>query len=302
MLPKPSKKFATRYVQRLLPDYGEMLARIRKDGGWIKFQPWMYEILNNLKLTDYAKHYTIENVVVKAFIAAVYDKDEFKDLNAELERYTDEERTAFLDECITDTDSDEFDSTWDFRIPKTPEEKQEAQALFESLSEDEKQEAAKQAGCLMVLYMISVHDCIAMMVHRKKMTQLVAEAIAGDDDSLCFAAQIDPSVMRHIPYFQAREERAYREGDGNFLEKLAYRRRIPPLQSKIRFPLLYMLFATLDGMNLLDDLTGTEILDICDAAGLDRWQNRIEDVSNLNKRKTEYRRFQNHKNIYESTH
>ncbi|MCQ8181866.1 hypothetical protein NP603_12170 [Methylomonas sp. SURF-1] len=94
MLPKPSKKFATLYVQRLLPDYGEMLAKTRKDGGWIKLQPWTYEILNNLKLTDYAKHYTIENVVVKAFIAAMFDKNEFKDLNAELEQYTDEERTV----------------------------------------------------------------------------------------------------------------------------------------------------------------------------------------------------------------
>jgi len=302
MLPKPSKKFATRYIKNLLPDYGEMLERIRKDGGWVKPQSWTDNILNNLKLNDYAKHYAIEHVVIKAFIIAVFGTDEFKALNAELEQYTDEERTAFLDDWIATTDQDEFDSAWDFHLPKTPEEEQEAKKLFDSLSEEEQHELCKRAGCFWVFYMISLHDYIAMMVHRKKMTQLVAEAIAGDDDSLYLAAQIDPSVMRYIPYFQEREDRAYREGDSNFLDKLAYRKRIPPLQSKIRFPLLYLLFSMLDGMNLLDDLTGEELLDICDDAGLDRWQNRIDDVGYLNKRKAEYRRFQQHKNIYESTH
>jgi hypothetical protein len=183
------------------------------------------------------------------------------------------------------------------KLPKTPAEEEEARKLLESLSEEERNDACTYARRYWVFYMISFHDYIAVMVHRRKMTHLIAEAIAGDDEAFILAAQVDPSVMRYIPYFQDREARAYREGDSNFLEKLSYRKRIPPLQSKIRFPLLYLLFAILDGMNILNDMTCPEILDICDAAGLDRWQNRIEDEGYLAKRLREYRRFQDHTSI-----
>lgn len=292
MLPKPSKKFATRYIQALLPDYGEMLAKIRKDGGWVNPQSWLGNILNKLQISDYAKYYTIENVVDKAFYIAMFDPDDFQELNAELEQASVEERTMFLDEWIAGLEQDDQDLTWDFSIPKTPEEEQIARELFDALSKEEQVEICKRAVCFWVFYMISFYDYFSMMVHGKKITQLITEAIKNDDDALVLAAQIDPSVMRYIPYFQEREDRAYREGDITFLDKLAYRKRIPPLQGKIRFPLLYLLFAMLDGMNILDDLKGSELLGICDSAGLDRWQNRIQDVGCLNKRKTEYRKFQ----------
>jgi hypothetical protein len=53
-----------------------------------------------------------------------------------------------------------------------------------------------------------------------------------------------------------------------------------------------MVFATLESFHLLDAFTATEILDICDEAKLDRFQNRIEDENYLIKRRREYRRFQ----------
>ena len=66
----------------------------------------------------------------------------------------------------------------------------------------------------------------------------------------------------------------------------------PPLRSKIRYPGLYMLFGILDAYQWLDNMTHEEILTIVDTAGLDRYQNRVEDVNYLTKRLLEYRRWQ----------
>ncbi|MER0216991.1 MAG: hypothetical protein DU481_12555 [Nitrosomonas sp.] len=55
---------------------------------------------------------------------------------------------------------------------------------------------------------------------------------------------------------------------------------------------MYSLFATLDLFEWLDDFTAPEILDMCDEAGLDRYQNRIEDENYLIKRRLEYRKKQ----------
>ena len=53
-----------------------------------------------------------------------------------------------------------------------------------------------------------------------------------------------------------------------------------------------MLFGILESFQWLNDLKHEEILDICDEAGLDRYQNRIEDVNYITKRLAEYRRWQ----------
>ena len=127
------------------------------------------------------------------------------------------------------------------------------------------------------------------MVHGTKMTALVPLAMAGDDDAFLKAVQIDRMLLLHHPYFRDRKARAQNEGEMEFLSKLAYRESNPPLRSKIRYPGLYMLFGILESIRWLDDLEHAEILDACDGAGLDRYQNRIEDVNYLTKRLSEYR-------------
>ena len=96
-------------------------------------------------------------------------------------------------------------------------------------------------------------------------------------------------LLLHYPYFRDRKARAQSDGDMAFLSKLSYRESNPPVRSKIRYPALYMLFGILESVGWLDDLTHDEILDICDEARLDRYQNRIEDVNCITKRLSEYR-------------
>jgi len=130
------------------------------------------------------------------------------------------------------------------------------------------------------------------MVHGSKMTSLVPKAIAGDEDSFFKAVQIDRMLLIHHPYFRERKALAQDNAEAGFLSRLSYRESSSPLKGKIQYPGLYMLFGILDAYQWLDDLKHDEILDICDAAGLDRYQNRIEDVNYITKRLIEYHRWQ----------
>jgi hypothetical protein len=279
-----------------------LLSEIEKNGGRVKFKPWFYQALENLQITDYAKFYAVENIHLRLFKVAWLDPEAIKELNEELEKATEEERTKFLDDWINLLNQEDDDESLPFKIPLTLEEEEQARQQLESLSDTERSQLLSRYDCFLIFFIINLHDYLSLMVHGRKITQLVTEAIQGNDASFVLAVQIDHTVMQSIPYFQARETRAHREGDTDFLDKLAYRKRIPPLQGKIRFRLLYLLFSILESMNLLDDLSHSEILDICDEAKLDRWQSRIEDVNYLTKRLREYRRFQQHKFIYDSMH
>ena len=130
------------------------------------------------------------------------------------------------------------------------------------------------------------------MVHGQKLTTLVPLALQGDKKSFCKAIQIDRNLLTGHPYFRDTYARLQTGEDPNFLDDITSYIKRPPIQGRIRFPVLYILFAILDGFKRLEDFSASEILDICDDAKLDRYQNRIEDENYLIKRRLEYRKKQ----------
>jgi hypothetical protein len=146
----------------------------------------------------------------------------------------------------------------------------------------------------------SFYNFVALMVHGRKLTQLVSEAMMGNDDSFCLAVHIDRNILEQIPYFKDRYLKAQQEGEQGFIEALNYRTQSPQLKGKIRHRALYMLFAILESTQWLDELKHREILDICDRLNLDDYENRIETENALTKRLIEYRQFQKSNYRYRS--
>ena len=138
----------------------------------------------------------------------------------------------------------------------------------------------------------SFFNFIALMVHGRKLTQLVGEAMMGDDVSFCLAVHIDRNILEQISYFKDRYAKAQWDGEQDFIEALNYRTQSPQLKGRIRHRTLYMLFAILESTHWLDELKHREILDICDQVNLDHYENRIETENALTKRLCEYRQFQ----------
>lgn len=137
------------------------------------------------------------------------------------------------------------------------------------------------------------YNTLSLMVHGQKLTTLVPLALKGDKEAFCKAVQIDRNLLDGHPYFRDTYARLLAGEDKGFLDALLYRIGNPTTRGKIRYPALYMVFTVLESFNWLDGFTASEILDICDEAKLDRFQNRIEDENFLIKRRLEYRRFQN---------
>lgn len=158
----------------------------------------------------------------------------------------------------------------------------------EGLSDDEQKEYQLDAVIFMSLILLFIHNSIAIMAYGESMVSLFQRAIAGDSDSdeaMCKAVRVDSGLCEHS-VFLARHLRAKHEGDESFLRR--YDMTLCPIPSKVRYPGLYFLFATLDAYGMLHSLSNDQILDLCDHARLDRWESRIVDVGNLAKRKREY--------------
>ncbi len=130
------------------------------------------------------------------------------------------------------------------------------------------------------------------MVHGEKLTSLVAQAMAGNDEAFVKSVQIDRRILTAIPYFSHRYAQAQDEANSDFYDRLSYRLKAAPYRGKIRHKTLWLAFSALDQARLLDKLTHPEILEICDEAGVGGYDHRIQSVKHLSNRLREYREFQ----------
>ena len=183
-------------------------------------------------------------------------------------------------------------SAFDTFFPKTESERENARNVFESLNETEQTAVITRTQYFLFFIYASFYNLLSVMIHGQKLTTLVPLAMQGDKEAFCKSVQIDRNLLTGHPYFKNTYARLLRGEDQDFLECLLYRMGNPTTRSRIRFPTLYMVFATLESFQCLDEHTASEILDICDTAQLDRFQNRIEDENNLIRRRRDYRNMQ----------
>jgi hypothetical protein len=285
---KPEKSSSLKVAQRLSPLCVELLRDLQKSGGGISFTPEVAKI--QFLVGSYVLLYDEESKINCAMFIAFLGKEGLKDLVQELASLSQEEQQEILDNLASEETQDEIAESIDsFKIPHSPAEWKAAREKIAKWPEDERKEAEMRSGYFWSFFFSSFFNTLSLMVHGTKMTSLVPRAIAGDDDAFLKAIQIDNMLLLHHPYFRDRKAKAKNEGEKEFFSKITYRESNPPLRSKIRYPGLYMLFGILESIHWLDELEHLEILDICDGAGLDRYQSRIEDVNYLTKRLIEYR-------------
>lgn len=266
----------------------ELLRDLQKGGGRISFTSEIAQIQN--LLGSYVLIYDNELKIGRAMFMASLGDEGYKNFTQEIEASSKEEQQEILDDLASVETLNEIAEAMDsFKIPQSPAEWKAARDELAKLPEDERKETEKRGAYFWCFFFSNFFNTLSLMVHGTKMTSLVPRAIAGDDDAFLKAVQIDRMLLLHYPYFRDRKARAQNEGETEFLSKLSYRESNPSLRSKIRYPGLYMLFGILESFRWLDDLGHNEILDLCDDAGLDLYQNRIEDVNYLSKRLGEYR-------------
>lgn len=288
------KSIAHLLAAKLAPECGEILSDFRANrDGWVKMPDEFERMRQNLGLGEiYVLTYEDERRIYNCFFKSVFPEntyEEFKKLDDELLPLSEEERFSFVQDALI-TPIEEAD--WDSLIPKTEEEIAAVKREFDSLSEAEQAAEIYKARMLIIFGYSFFYNSLSLMVHGQKLTTLVPLAMQGDKVAFCKAVQIDRNLLTGHPYFKETYAKLQAGEDRQFLKDLLYRIGNPTARGKIRYPALYMVFTILESFHWLDDFTASEILDICDEANLDRFQNRIEDENYLNKRRIEYRAFQ----------
>lgn len=298
MTARIEKSIARRLAVLLAPECGEVLSdfRIKRDG-WVKMPAEIELLRKNLGLGEiYVHTYEDENRIWSCLYRGVFPEntvEEIKKLDAEFFALSEEDQLALFDDGAVAAFNNELDISWDEIFPKTEEAKEATRKKFESFSDEEKKTSIYCAAMFVAFFYANFYNLLALMVHGQKLTALVPLALQGDKEAFCKAIQIDRNLLTGHPYFRDTYARLQMGEDKDFLDSILYRIGNPTTRGRIRFPALYMVFTTLDSLRWLDDFSASEILDLCDEAKLDRFQNRVEDENYLIKRRNEYRRFQN---------
>ena len=295
MQSKLTKSQVIKLVSEKAPEYLEVFKDFQAcDGGWLKWPKQFIQAKHNLKLDYYVTFYRDQKQIDVCLLLFMMGDEGFKEFNESFRNLSDQE-TQLEFEGIT-KELIEDDNEWVDQLlpewPKTPEEEAELKAQFDLLSPESQKESLLRASYLYIHILCSIHNYFALMVCGEKMTSLVPKAIAGDDDAFCKAVKIDRNLLIAHPYFTERYQTAQANAELDFIKRLSHLQSSPALIGKIAYPGLYLVFSMLESLGWLDELTHKEILDICDAAGLDRWQNRIEDVNYVTKRLAGYRKYQ----------
>lgn len=287
---RPSKEKAAQFAVTMVPDMTEVFVEFQRQGKALRLPQYLVTAKERLKAEQYVRLYENESWIHNALALGVLGYDELKLVSAELETLSDTEQAMLLDQLVTDLESDLIDDAIDELENQNPDE---AVKAFEALSEEEKKKTIVQAHFIVMFLHAGFYNYVAVMVHGNKMTELVPAAIAGDRTAFLKAVQIDKSLLVNHSYFREARQRAIEAREEDFLRQILYWETKPVLAGRIRYPGLWMMFSVLDSLKYLDGtFSHEELLDLCDKAGLDRFQNRIEDVNYLTKRLSAFRKAQ----------
>lgn len=276
-------------LQASVSDVEWMLGEIESQQGWFRFPSFITQSIENLKIHSYPLLYTNESAIAAIFFRGFLSSDEFKELAAALEHATLEERGELLVE---------FQRTFGevvgaVQIPKTKGERDAARQNFLALSPEDQKDAIHFGQHFYMSFLSSFHQSLSVMVHGEKLTSLVFQAMAGDDDAFVKAVQIDRRILTEIPHFKERFARSQVEKGGqDFSDKLAYRLKVAPFRGKIRYKSLWYTFSVLEQAGWLYELKYRELLECCDEVGIDGFESRIQSEKHIGNRVREYREFQ----------
>lgn len=287
---RASKDTVLAVVSQAAPTFLEILGDCKDAATWRKLSARFDEIRVRLNIDNYVVIYEDERRIGSALINALMSPEEQQEFAKEFTAASKEDQLEMLHDL--GRPDGEAEQLAEAIFPEDPEVQKANIEAFNQLEEDDKRDAVKRAQFLMSFLIAWLHEALAVMVHGEKMTSLVPKAIAGDDDALLKAIHIDKALLTLHSKFADRHRQAILDGDRTLLDKISYHLAVPVTRGRVQLAGLFAVFAMLESLGWLSDLRHREILDICDEAKLDRWQNRIEDENAVTKALIKYRRYQ----------
>ena len=135
-------------------------------------------------------------------------------------------------------------------------------------------EMAEEGACgrqkaFLTILLVFLYNLFSCMVHRKTLFQLVYMAKKGNDGALVKAVQIDKTCLADVPSFRQRVEQLTKEGNVEVLAEIAKAYQKPMFQSGTTLSDLYIVFALLDTIGLLEEFSKDKarFADFCQSIG-----------------------------------
>lgn len=278
-------------VTHYAPEFLEILNECKDADAWRSLSDKLAERRIKLDVNDYYVLYEDEQRIAYILLRAFMSHEEIKANSDKLAAASPEAQQEFFRELAQSGGLGE--QIVNGMFPDDEELLKQQAVEFEQMEDGpEKQAIIQQGQFLMGFFLAWFHDILAVMVHGEKMTSLVPKVLAGDRGSFLLAIHIDKALITLHPKFIEIYQQAIRDGDKDFLDKISYRLAAPVTRGRVKLAGIFSVFATLESLGWLNDLKHREILDICDAANMDRWQNHIEDETAIAKALIKYRRYQ----------
>lgn len=271
-----------------IPDAEWLLGQIESEQGWLRFPPYLRNLITNLKIESYPLLYRSEEAMATMLLKGWMSTEEIKAFGAELEAASQEERG----EVVIDLCNCLGEFAEKIEIPKTPAQQRDVEARFRAMSPEDQANSTRMAQHFFCFFFATFFQNLSVMVHGEKLTSLVAQAKAGNDKAFTKAIQIDKRILSADPYFSERFARAQMEPPSDFYDDVSYRIKAAPYRGKIRHKSLWLAFSMLERTGLLESLSHREIMEMCDEAGVGGYENRIQSEKHLGARLREYRQFQ----------
>lgn len=270
-----------KFIKSFIPEAMELVSFMRplKAGDGFSFK--LRQVLSNLKISNWAPLYQDPQNIVKIKLLMMMPPEEINALNDELKVLSIKDQTEWVVEFINGF----MEHDWEEAAEDEVEKK------FEEMDDEEKAAYVSQLQRFFSFLMPNLFNYFSIMVHRKNIFQLVAEAMNGDDGSFLKAIQIDKTTLQTIPYFIERNRRAADEGDFKFQRQINTYRNKPIFVSRPRYPTLWLLLSVLEETNHLADYEADKdaFLDLCEELGVYGSKYGVEDVQSFSKRLREYK-------------
>jgi len=286
--PLIDRETAITLLRAAVPHWDGLLQIIEEDGGHLAWRPEVSALIGRLNLDGYVHLYEKPAAIGLFLITTLLGEEGAKEFDEQARAGSPEVRGAMMLDAMRELEA--FAEGVDFE--PTPEMAAKREAEWSALTPDEQAAETTAAQHLFACIFAQFFDHLAVMVHGEKLSSLVAKAKAGDDQAFLKAIQIDKRILTELPYFKDRFHRAHTEGDTRFAAAIGRRQAAPPYVGKLTHKKVWLSFAVLESMWLLDRLTGPQLLDLLTEAGVIDDANPIDDVTNLNKLRAKYRRFQ----------
>jgi hypothetical protein len=284
------RKLAVEFIQVALPQFDEMLKDIEHHNGWVGVAEPLFKVMKNLTISNWPEAYLLESAKWRdmhacATLNLMMSKEEVTEFSSLFNASNDDEKNSIEEALIQDMTKAVQKDCDSLSEEQIAEEKEK----FSNLSDVEKGEKIRQTQHCAISVITSFLNYLSLMVHGYRLTDLVQKAQTGSDDAFFMAIQIDRTLLVKLPYFAERFWRASVCGDSNFFEFLAYRLKNPTIRGQIRYHTLWLLFAMLDDMEILDrELANEDILTIYKSISESHVCRPIDDSSYVRKQRAKY--------------